>query len=69
VYVTAVIYIKRVLILYATTKMMNGAAGTQSLELSSLQRGLVENCFEEGQYEMAIATLDQLRSEKFSPWP
>jgi hypothetical protein len=36
-------------------------------ELSSLQRGLVDNCFEEGQYETAIATLDQLRSPDFNP--
>jgi pentatricopeptide repeat protein len=38
-------------------------------ELSIVQRNLVDNCFEENQYEMAIATLDQLRASEFSPWP
>ncbi len=40
----------------------------QKWELSTLQRGLIDNCFEEGQYETAIATLDQLRSSEFNPW-
>lgn len=31
------------------------------------QRGLVETCFEEGQYESGIAVLEQLRSENFKP--
>ncbi|OAX41066.1 hypothetical protein K503DRAFT_767997 [Rhizopogon vinicolor AM-OR11-026] len=31
------------------------------------QRGLVETCFEEGQYESGIAVFEQLRSEKFKP--
>lgn len=43
--------------------------GRYPWELTSLQRGLVDNCFEEGQYETAIATLDQLRSPDFNPHP
>lgn len=31
------------------------------------QRGLVETCFEEGQYESGIAVLEQLRSGNFKP--
>lgn len=43
--------------------------GQRTWELNTLQRGLVDSCFEEGQYETAISTLDQLRSSEFNPWP
>ncbi|OSD06893.1 hypothetical protein PYCCODRAFT_1474296 [Trametes coccinea BRFM310] len=33
------------------------------------QRGLVETCFEENQYEAAISVLDEIRSSKFKPFP
>lgn len=36
-------------------------------EMSRHQRGLVDTCFEEGQYESAIAVLDQLRSPIYKP--
>lgn len=39
----------------------------QEREMTRNQRGLVETCFEEGQYESGIAVLEQLRSEKFKP--
>lgn len=39
----------------------------QECEMTRNQRGLVETCFEEGQYESGIAVLEQLRSEKFKP--
>lgn len=48
---------------------MASSNGRYPWELTSLQRGLVDNCFEEGQYETAIATLDQLRSPDFNPHP
>jgi len=36
-------------------------------EMTRHQRGLVDTCFEEGQYEAAIAVLDQLHSSKYKP--
>ncbi|KAG1734707.1 uncharacterized protein EDB91DRAFT_1225584 [Suillus paluster] len=39
----------------------------QECEMTRNQRGLVETCFEEGQYESGIAVLEQLRSENFKP--
>ncbi|KAF9454006.1 hypothetical protein P691DRAFT_811791 [Macrolepiota fuliginosa MF-IS2] len=48
---------------------MANDSGRHPWELNTLQRGLVDSCFEEGQYETAIATLNQLRSSEFNPWP
>jgi hypothetical protein len=31
--------------------------------------GLVDGAFEEGQYEVALASLDQVRSPEYSPLP
>ena len=31
------------------------------------QRGFVDTCFEEGQFEAAIAVLNELRSSKYRP--
>ncbi|KAG1829146.1 hypothetical protein EV424DRAFT_1382984 [Suillus variegatus] len=39
----------------------------QECEMTRNQRGLVETCFEEGQYESGIAVLEQLRSKSFKP--
>ncbi|KAG1770479.1 hypothetical protein EDD22DRAFT_770017 [Suillus occidentalis] len=39
----------------------------QECEMTRNQRGLVETCFEEGQYESGIAVLEQLRSKNFKP--
>jgi len=41
----------------------------QEREMTTRQRSLVNNCFEEGQYEAGIAVLDQLRSSSFIPPP
>jgi len=38
-------------------------------QLTKAQRELVNNCFEEHQYETAIATLEQLCTSEFNPWP
>ncbi|TFY78876.1 hypothetical protein EWM64_g5136 [Hericium alpestre] len=35
--------------------------------MTRLQRGLVDNCFEEGHYESGIAVLEQLRNDKYMP--
>lgn len=50
-------------------RLMPYDVSRQTWELTTLQRGLVDNCFEEGQYETAIATLEQTRSSEFKPWP
>lgn len=39
----------------------------QEREMSRHQRGLVDTCFEEGQYESGISVLDQLRSSHLKP--
>jgi pentatricopeptide repeat protein len=36
-------------------------------EMTKNERALVDTCFEEGQYEAGIMTLDQLRSAHFKP--
>ncbi|TFK44416.1 hypothetical protein BDQ12DRAFT_730480 [Crucibulum laeve] len=36
-------------------------------EMGTYQRGLADNCFEEGQYDAAIAILEQLRSSTYKP--
>jgi hypothetical protein len=36
-------------------------------EMTRHQRGLVDTCFEEGQFETAIAILGQLCSPKYKP--
>ena len=36
-------------------------------EMTRNQRGLVDTCFEEGQYESGIAMLELLRSTMFKP--
>ncbi|EPS97716.1 hypothetical protein FOMPIDRAFT_1127865 [Fomitopsis schrenkii] len=38
-------------------------------DISINQRGLVDTCFEEHQYESATVVLDQLRSPKYRPFP
>lgn len=43
------------------------AASNEEREMTIHQRGLVDTCFEEGQYESGIAVLDQLRSSFFKP--
>ncbi|OCH95172.1 hypothetical protein OBBRIDRAFT_721153 [Obba rivulosa] len=43
--------------------------GTVEREMTIHQRGLVDTCFEEGQYEAGIRVLDQLRSRKYKPFP
>jgi hypothetical protein len=45
---------------------MNGAQRIER-EMSRNQHGIVDTCFEEGQYEAGIATLDQLRSPSYKP--
>ncbi|KAG8213715.1 hypothetical protein J3R82DRAFT_10416 [Butyriboletus roseoflavus] len=42
-------------------------ASNPEREMTRNQRGLVDTCFEEGQYESGIAVLDQLRSTSFRP--
>lgn len=42
-------------------------ASNDEREMTRYQRGLVDTCFEEGQYESGIAVLDQLRSSSFKP--
>jgi pentatricopeptide repeat protein len=41
--------------------------GNVEHEMSLHQRGMVNQCFEEGQYDAGIAVLDQLRSSKYKP--
>ena len=41
--------------------------GTIERELSAHQRGLVDTCLEEGQFESAIALMEQLRSPNYKP--
>ena len=36
-------------------------------EMGAYQRGLVDSCFEEGQFESAIDLLKQLRSSNYKP--
>jgi hypothetical protein len=43
------------------------ATGNQEREMTRHQRGLVDTCFEEGQYESGISVLEQLRSPQFKP--
>lgn len=43
------------------------ATPNEEREMTIHQRGLVDTCFEEGQYESGIALLDQLRSSSFKP--
>ncbi|KAK7687062.1 hypothetical protein QCA50_009562 [Cerrena zonata] len=38
-------------------------------EMTVNQRGLVDTCFEEGQYETGIGVLDSLRSPRMKPFP
>jgi pentatricopeptide repeat protein len=52
--------------------MRNGHVSTNNVgnvekEMSLHQRGMVNHCFEEGQYDAGIAVLDQLRSSKYKP--
>lgn len=46
-------------------------ASTTSTErdLTAYQRSLADDCFDEGQYEAAIAVLDEIRSRKYKPFP
>ena len=41
--------------------------GTIEREMSAHQRGLVDTCLEEGQFESAIALMEQLRSPNYKP--
>ncbi|KAL4074184.1 hypothetical protein J3A83DRAFT_4090750 [Scleroderma citrinum] len=43
--------------------------GSEEREMTRNQRGLVDTCFEEGQYESGIAALELLRSTAFKPPP
>ncbi|KAF8135683.1 hypothetical protein EV363DRAFT_1447459 [Boletus edulis] len=45
------------------------APPNEEREMTNRQRSLVDNCFEEGQYESGMAVLDQLRSSSFKPPP
>jgi hypothetical protein len=49
----------------------NSASGmvSQEQEMPRNQYGIVDTCFEEGQYEAGIAVLNQLRSPKHKPAP
>lgn len=47
--------------------VLNGANERVEREMSRNQHGIVDTCFEEGQYEAGIATLDQLRSPNYKP--
>ena len=38
-------------------------------ELPLIQRGIIDTCFEEGQYEYGIDVLDKLRSQGYKPPP
>ncbi|KAI0348863.1 hypothetical protein OH77DRAFT_1432553 [Trametes cingulata] len=51
----------------AVTQDVSNRAGEKDLTIHL--RGLVETCFEENQYEAAIATLDEIRSSRFKPFP
>ncbi|KAI0358469.1 hypothetical protein OH77DRAFT_1420857 [Trametes cingulata] len=51
----------------AVTQDVSNRAGEKDLTIHL--RGLVETCFEENQYEAAIATLDEIRSSKSKPFP
>lgn len=42
---------------------------TVERELPLIQRGIIDNCFEEGQYEYGIDVLDKLRSHSYKPAP
>jgi pentatricopeptide repeat protein len=41
----------------------------QARDMDKYMRGMVDTCFEEGQYEAGIATLDQLRASGYAPAP
>ncbi|OBZ68031.1 hypothetical protein A0H81_11711 [Grifola frondosa] len=45
------------------------ANGNAEREMTIHQRNLVDTCFEEGQYESGISVLDQLRAQKYKPFP
>ncbi|KAG6378154.1 hypothetical protein JVT61DRAFT_13843 [Boletus reticuloceps] len=45
------------------------APPNEEREMTNRQRSLVDDCFEEGQYESGMAVLDQLRSSSFKPPP
>lgn len=48
----------------STAEKLDGAI---EHEMSAHQRGLVDTCLEEGQFESAIALLEQLRSPSYKP--
>ncbi|KAI0930290.1 hypothetical protein AcV5_007047 [Taiwanofungus camphoratus] len=50
-----------------SSQVSNGS-GAAERDMTIHQRGLVDTCFEEGQYESGIAVLDQLRSPKYRPF-
>lgn len=43
------------------------ASARSEREMSASQQGLVDTCFEEGQYETGIYVLDSLRSPETKP--
>lgn len=45
------------------------AKRVQERDLTAQLRGLVDGCFEEGQYDAGLAALDQLRSSNYRPAP
>ncbi|KIJ49591.1 hypothetical protein M422DRAFT_27955 [Sphaerobolus stellatus SS14] len=42
---------------------------TEEREIPLIQRGIVDNCFEEGQYEYGIDVMDKLRAKSYKPAP
>jgi hypothetical protein len=51
----------------AVSLVLPSANDVEEQEMSRHQRGLVDTCFEEGQYESGISVLEQLRSPQFKP--
>jgi pentatricopeptide repeat protein len=51
----------------AVSFVLPSTPNDQEREMSRHQRGLVDTCFEEGQYESGISVLEQLRSSHVKP--
>ncbi|EIW83141.1 hypothetical protein CONPUDRAFT_164139 [Coniophora puteana RWD-64-598 SS2] len=52
-----------------TNGVIPGTSGGEEKEMTRHQRGLVDTCFEEGQYESGIAMMEQLRTSRYKPHP
>ena len=51
------------------TVISGGPSSAVERDLSKWQWGLVDTCFEEGQYEAGISVLEEQRSRKYKPLP